>query len=60
MMEELIKKNGKGVWMREIEKALRRYGASLEWPMRELPKEIEKSIQPDRIARWTNTRRTLC
>ena len=30
-MEELTKKNGKGVWMREIEKALKRFDASLEW-----------------------------
>ena len=30
-MEELTKRNGKGMWMREIEKGLRRFGASLEW-----------------------------
>ena len=30
-MEELTKRNGKGVWMREIEKMLRRFDASLEW-----------------------------
>ena len=30
-MGELTKRNGKGVWMREIEKALKRFGASLEW-----------------------------
>ena len=30
-MEELTKRNGKGVWMREIEKALKRFDASLEW-----------------------------
>ena len=30
-MEELTKRNGKGAWMREIEKALKRFGASLEW-----------------------------
>ena len=49
-MEELTKKNGKGVWMREIEKVLRRFDASLEWltgriGMRE--EEIEK-IRGDR------------
>ena len=32
-MEELTKRNGKGVWMREIEKTLKRFGASLEWLM---------------------------
>ena len=32
-MEELTKRNGKGVWVREIEKALKRFGASLEWLM---------------------------
>ena len=31
MMEELTKRNGKGVWMREIEKVLKRFDASLEW-----------------------------
>ena len=30
-MEELTKRNGKGVWLREIEKALKRFDASLEW-----------------------------
>ena len=30
-MEEMTKRNGKGVWMREIEKVLKRFGASLEW-----------------------------
>ena len=32
-MEELTKNNGKGIWMREIEKMLRRFNASLEWLM---------------------------
>ena len=31
MMEELTKRNGNGVWLREIEKALKRFNASLEW-----------------------------
>ena len=49
-MEELTKKNGKGVWMREIENVLKRFDASLEWltgriGMRE--EEIEK-IRGDR------------
>ena len=30
-MEEVTKRNGKGVWMREIEKCLRRFDSSLEW-----------------------------
>ena len=30
-MEELTKRNGKGVRMREIENALKRFGASIEW-----------------------------
>ena len=30
-MEELTKRNGKGVWFREVEKVLKRYDASLEW-----------------------------
>ena len=33
-MEEIAERNGKGVWMREIEKVLRRFEASLEWLMR--------------------------
>ena len=32
-MEEVTKRNGKGVWMREIEKVLKRYDASMEWLM---------------------------
>ena len=32
-MEELTKRNGKGAWMREIEKGLKRFDASLEWFM---------------------------
>ena len=30
-MEELTKRNGKGMWLREVEKVLKRFGASLEW-----------------------------
>ena len=30
-MEEMTKRNGKGIWFREIEKILKRFGASLEW-----------------------------
>ena len=29
----MIERNGKGIWSREIEKALRRFDASLEWFM---------------------------
>ena len=32
-MEELTKRNGKGMWLREIEKILKRFCASLEWLM---------------------------
>ena len=32
-MEELTKRNGKGIWLREIEKVLKRYDTSLEWLM---------------------------
>ena len=45
-MEELTKRNGKGVWMREIEKALRRFNASLEW----LSERISlRDVEIDRI-----------
>ena len=30
-MEELTKRNGKGVWLREIEKVLKRFDSSIEW-----------------------------
>ena len=30
-MEEMTKKNGKGIWTREIEKVLRRFETPLEW-----------------------------
>ena len=30
-MEELTKRNGKGIWLREIEKTIKRFNASLEW-----------------------------
>ena len=30
-MEQLSKRNGKGVWTREVEKGLKRFGSSLEW-----------------------------
>ena len=30
-MEELTKRNGKGLWLREIEKVLKRFDVSLEW-----------------------------
>ena len=38
-MEELTKRNGKGVWLREIEKALKRFDGSLEWFFRERESE---------------------
>ena len=60
-MEELTKRNGKGVWMREIEKALKRFDASLEWPteriwMRE--EEIEK-IRGDKEVKERDKSRLL-
>ena len=32
-MEEQTKRNGRGIWLREIEKCLKRYDSSLEWLM---------------------------
>ena len=32
-MEEATKRNGKGVWIRGIEKALKRFNAPIEWLM---------------------------
>ena len=37
-MEELPKRNGKGIWLRELEKALKRFDASLEWLMEMIEK----------------------
>ena len=37
-MEELTERNGRGIWLRELEKALKRFGASLEL----LKERIEK------------------
>ena len=41
-MEELTKRNGKGVWTREIEKALKRFDASLEWLMERIEMRDEE------------------
>ena len=41
-MEELTRKNGKGIWMREIEKLLRRFDASLKWLLERIQtREVE-------------------
>ena len=51
-MEELTKRNGKGVWMREIEKALKRFDASLGWLMERVgmrDEEIDKIRQDGQI-----------
>ena len=44
-MEEMTKMNGKGVWLLEIEKVLKRFDASLEWFIERVKireEEIEK------------------
>ena len=44
-MEELTKRNGKGVWLREIDKSLKRFDASIEWLSHRIAvreEEIEK------------------
>ena len=49
-MEELTKRNGKGVWLREIEKALERFDASLEWLMERIglrEEEMERIRRDD-------------
>ena len=51
-IEELTKRNGKGMWLREIEKALKRFDASLEWlteriTMRE--EEMEKANNDEEL-----------
>ena len=44
-MEELTKRNGKGVWMREMDKSLKMFDASIEWLSQRIAvreEEIEK------------------
>ena len=47
-MEELTKRNGKGLWLRETEKCLKRYGASLEWLMERIAMR-EEDIEAIRV-----------
>ena len=47
-MEDATKRNGKGVWLREIGKVLKRFDASLEWLMERiaiLEEEMDKIKQ---------------
>ena len=51
-MEELTKRNGKGVWFREIEKVLKRFDASLEWLLERIglrDEEIDKAGKDEQI-----------
>ena len=41
-MEELTRWNGKCIWMREIEKVLKRFGASLEWLLERIQMRDDK------------------
>ena len=50
MMEETTKRNGKGVWTREVEKVLKRFDASLEWLMGRIKMRDEEM---DKIRRDT-------
>ena len=48
----MTKKNGKGIWMREIEKVMKRFGASLEWLLERIgmrDEEIEKIEHDEEI-----------
>ena len=51
-MEELTKRNWKVIWMKEIEKVLRRFDASLEWLMERIEmrdEEIKKIRENDEM-----------
>ena len=51
-MEELTKRNGKGVWLREIEKVLERFDASLEWLLERIEtreEEMDEVRRDDQI-----------
>ena len=57
-MEELTKRNGKGVWIREIEKVLKRFDASLEWLMERIDtrdQEINATKQNDQVGEKEKT-----
>ena len=43
-MMEVFTKNGKGMWLREIEKVLKMFGACLEWLMEESLREMKRWI----------------
>ena len=47
-MEKLTKRNGKGIWLRDIEKGMRRFDAPLKWLLERITmreNEIERIKQ---------------
>ena len=59
-MEELTKRNGKGVWMREIEKVLKRFDGSLEWLTERIWMREEEIEKKEAIERSRSGRRASC
>ena len=59
-MEELTKRNGKGMWLREIEKGLKRFGASLEWLIERISLRNEEVDAVLKNGEWKPMRRQRC
>ena len=54
-------RNGKGVWFREIEKALKRFDASLEWLLERIglrDEEIDKAGKDEQIEERAKKKRS--
>ena len=56
-MDELTKRHGKGIWLREIEKVLRRFNASLEWLMERISLRDEEMEGSEPTPKWKSVRR---
>ena len=60
MMEELTKRNGKGMWLREVEKVLKRFDASLEWLLERVDLRERAMSEINRNDQLEGERRPRC
>ena len=60
MMEENTKRNGKGAWLREIEKVLKRFDVSLEWLMERMELKEEEMEMIRRNVERMSVKRVKC
>ena len=58
-MEELTKRNGKDVWFKETEKALKRFDASLEWLLERIGMRDEEMNEIKQNAEMDESEKTL-